>query len=131
MSAVAFSAAKIKVGDIDGLERFYSAALGFTVTARIEDGEGPSHIREIFLGLPGGGAAQFALIKFVNLPLPEPGEAIIALTVTDLETAIASVLAHGGSDLTGPVDVPSHNLRIAIVADPEGHQIELISQTAA
>lgn len=130
MSAVAFAAAKIKVWDIAGLERFYTAALGFTVTARIEDGEGPSQIQEIFLALPGG-AAQFALIKFVNLPMPEPGEALIALTVTDLDAAIASVLAHGGSDLTGPVEVPSHNLRVAIVTDPEGHQIELISRKSS
>lgn len=129
MSVTAFAAAKLKVSDIDGLERFYTSALGLAVTARIEEGEGPSHIREVFLAV-GHAPAQFALIKYVNQPLPPPGEAIVALAVNDLDAAIAAVVAHGGSDLTGPIEVPAHNLRLAFVADPEGHQIELLHQMA-
>lgn len=125
MSVTAFEAAKLRVSDIDALERFYTTSLGLVVTARIEEGEGASHIREVFLAV-GDAPAQFALIKFVNQPLPPPGEAIVTLAVNDLDAVIAAVVAHGGSDLTGPIEVPEHNVRLAFVADPEGHQIELL-----
>lgn len=127
MTTLAFAAAKILVGDIDALEVFYTEALGFAVTARIEDGAGPTRIREIFLGLDGA-PALLALIRFVNLPVPQPGESMIALMTADLDATIASILAHGGSDLSGVVEVPAHNLRVAIVADPEGHKLELIQK---
>lgn len=129
MTALAFAAAKIKVADIDRLEAFYTEALGFNVTARIEDGEGAAHIREIFLGI-GDAPAQLALIRYVNLPVPQPGEAIVALTTSDVEASIASVIAHGGIDLSGVIEVPDYKLRLAFVADPEGHQIELMQRTA-
>jgi predicted enzyme related to lactoylglutathione lyase len=128
MTALAFAAAKIRVGDIEALEAFYTKALGFTVTARIEEGEGQAHIREIFLGL-NGAPAQLALIRYVNLPVPQPGEAIVALMTADLDAAVASVVAHGGTNLTGAIEVPAYKLRLAFVADPEGHQIEIMQQT--
>jgi len=129
MTAIAFAAAKLVVADIDRLETFYCGALGFTVTARIADGEGAAQIREIFLGL-GNAPSQLALIHYVNLPAPQPGGAIVALMVDDIAATLASVLAHGGSDLSGVIDAPAYNLRLAFVADPEGHQLELMQRTA-
>lgn len=125
MTALAFAAAKLKVADSASLTAFYTKAFGFAVTATIEEGEGPNQIREVFLALPGG-PALLALLEYVNQPAPAPGEVIIALAVADLEASIASVVAHGGSDVTGIIPVPQHNLRLAFVADPEGHQIELL-----
>jgi len=130
MSAIAFALAKFKVGDLAVLEHFYTAALGFTVTARIEEGEGDHQIRELILGL-GGEQPHFALIHYPNQPVPLPGEAIVALVVADLESALAKVVAHGGTDQTGVIPVPDWNLKLAFVTDPEGHQLELMQKLPA
>jgi len=125
MTAIAFALARFKVADLAGLEKFYTRALGFTVTTRADEGEGEQELHEIFLGL-GGAQPQFALIHYPNQPTPQPGEAMVALIVDDLEATIAAVQAEGGRDVTGVIPVPEYKMKLAFVTDPEGHMIELM-----
>lgn len=130
MSAVAFALAKLVVGDLVGLEQFYTKALGFAVTARIEEGEDEHQLRELILGLPGA-QPLFALLQYPNLPTPQPGEAVIVLMVADIEAALAAVEANGGRKLTDVIPVPDYNMVLAYVADPEGHKVELMQMLTA
>lgn len=130
MTAIAFALAKFKVGDLAGLETFYTQALGFTVTARIDEGEGAHELHELILALPGS-QPQFALIQYPNLPLPQPGEAVVALMVDDLEATLAAVEAGGGRNVTGIIPVPDYNMQLAYATDPEGHTLELMQMLAA
>jgi uncharacterized protein len=62
---------------------------------------------------------------------PDPaggsGHVTFYVEVDDLEAAIARVAELGGSKLAGPIDIP--DARIALIADPEGHTIGLLSDT--
>jgi len=130
MTALSFAFAKLKVGDIASLEAFYTAALGFAVTARISVDEGDAPLRELFFGMPGAQKPDFALIEYLGQPVPAPGEALLSFMVADLEATIAAVEAHGGRSLTGAIEAPEWNLRLAFVTDPGGHEIELMQATA-
>jgi predicted enzyme related to lactoylglutathione lyase len=130
MTVLAFACAKLKVGDISSLEAFYTGAFGFVVTTRIAVDEGDAPLRELFFATPGSQKPDFALIEYPGQPVPPPGEAILAFSVADLEAVIAAVVAHGGRDLTGAIEIPEWAMRLAFVCDPGGHQIELIQATA-
>ncbi|WP_051209763.1 VOC family protein [Sphingobium quisquiliarum] len=129
MTAIAFALAKFKVADLEGLEQFYTRALGFVVTARVDEGEDLHEIHELIFALPDA-PPQFALVQYPNQPTPQPGEAIVALMVDDLEATLSRVEAHGGRRLTDVIPVPDHNMKLAYVADPEGHTLELMQMLA-
>jgi len=130
LTALSFAFANLKVGDISVLEAFYTGALGFVVSTRIEVDNGAAPMRELFFAMPGAQKPDFALIQYLNQPAPAPGEALLSFMVADLEASIAAVEAHGGRDLTGAIEAPEWNMRLAFVTDPEGHQIELMQTIA-
>lgn len=130
MTVLAFAFAKLIVGDISTLEAFYTGALGLVVTTRLEVGEGAAPMRELFFAMPGSTKPDFALIEYLGQPVPVPGEALLSFMVADLEATIAAVEAHGGRNLTGVIEAPEWKMRLAFVADPGGHQIELMQATA-
>lgn len=130
MTVLAFALAKLIVGDIVRLEAFYTGALGLVVTLRLEVDEGATPLRELFFAMPGSTKPDFALIEYLGKPVPVPGEALLSFMVADLEAGIAAVEAHGGRNLTGAIEAPEWKMRLAFVADPGGHQIELMQTTA-
>lgn len=114
----------IRVRDIDASLRFYEA-LGFERRGRLQfDGA-----YNIYLGLPGDGDT---LELTVNDGRDDPydlgtGYGHVAVTVDDLDQAVADLARHG----IEPEKPPYHpggraNIRICFVADPDGYRIELI-----
>jgi catechol 2,3-dioxygenase-like lactoylglutathione lyase family enzyme len=130
MTVLSFACAKLIVGDIAALEAFYTAALGLEVLVRLNVDEGDAPLQELFFAMPGGAKPDFALIKYTDRPVPPPGEALLTFMVADIEATIAAVEAHGGRNLTGAIEAPQWAMRLAFVADPGGHQIELMQATA-
>jgi predicted enzyme related to lactoylglutathione lyase len=60
-------------------------------------------------------------------PLPAyPREFWMAFRVADVDATIAAVEAAGGSVLRAGQDRSEHRVRAAVVADAEGHVIELV-----
>ncbi|WP_408591392.1 VOC family protein [Novosphingobium sp.] len=129
MAALSFAFAKLIVGDLSALEEFYTGALGFVVTTRIAVDAGDAPLRELFFALPGKVKADFALIEYLGKPVPVAGEVLLSFMVADLEASIAAVVAHGGRDLSGVIEAPDWQMRLAFVADPGGHRIELMQGT--
>lgn len=121
-----FAFTKLIVGDIAGLERFYCEALGLRVANRIEIDNGAWNLVETILAVGESAAPLLNLIHYPGRPVPPAGEAVIGFNVTDLDAVIAAAVAGGGSLAVPPVAVPEHGLRLAYVADPEGHTIELL-----
>lgn len=128
MTASSFAFAKIVVSDLDASEQFYSQALGLARVTYIEFGEEEGRLQEVVLGLPNAmpGAANLQLIHFPNRPLPAPGATVLGFMVDDLDATITK-LTDKGARITVPVlEMPEHHLRLAYVADLDGHIIELI-----
>lgn len=50
--------------------------------------------------------------------------------VDDADAVAAAAERGGGRILMAPRDVPDHGLRVGFVADPEGHEIEIVQPLA-
>jgi predicted enzyme related to lactoylglutathione lyase len=125
MGALAFSFVKIVVADLDAAERFYREALGLQLLGRSTAPDSDYAQEECFMGVPGAQTPQLLLIRYLSRPTPAPGEAWTGFDVSNLDETVTAVERGGGKLLLAAHDVPEYGLRVAVVADPEGHMIEL------
>jgi catechol 2,3-dioxygenase-like lactoylglutathione lyase family enzyme len=135
MAVVSFEHIGLSVADLERQCRFYSEAFGFCETHRTEiPGAG---VRIALLSGPGGAAVEFteradsAPQHFAD---PFEGAGIQgyfhwALTVDDLDTALASAVRHSARTVSQPAPARRPGIRFAYVADPEGNLIELLQHT--
>lgn len=129
------TATKLVVRDADAAERFYTA-LGFKLVSRNTGGEGETRQKQSWLSASGDMSTHLIVVsEFTELPPPRPiaypGEAWLAMFVADIEAACETVKQAGGSVVRAGKDQPEHQVRAAIVADPEGHIIELVGPIQA
>ena len=122
---------KLVVDDGEVLARFYEDVFGMKEVQRFDALATEDPHLEIFLstGSPEGGN-QIALLHYTQRPAPPPGEAVIAFMVEDVDAAVAAALAAGGSSTRAAETLPEHSFRYAIIADPEGHCIEVMQVVA-
>jgi hypothetical protein len=69
-------------------------------------------------GIPGG---------IGSAPEGSPGHVTFYVRVEDVEAALAKAEGLGATRVMGPMDIPSG--QIGLFADPEGHQVGLMTQT--
>lgn len=123
-------ATKVVVRDVDAAERFY-LALGLKPVARNEGGEGDVRQRQAWLSVTGDSASHMLILsQFLEAPYPAqpayPREFWLAFNVADVDGVCAATEAGGGKVLRPGEDRPEHGVRAAVVADPEGHIIEIV-----
>ena len=109
---------KLTVRDLDAQASFYRTVLGLEST--------PAQPGQVFLnGAPG----RPTLVLVAGDPAaPAPlGEAVLGFRVPDLDGVVDRARAAGGAVRVAPKPIPG-GMRVAVVADPEGHAIELIHQ---
>jgi len=130
MPATAFAFTKILVRDVTAAENFYTQVLGLTVLARVvREGEEP--VEETIMAVPGAETgARLIVERPIGRPLPSPGESITGFMVDDVDSAVTAAVGAGGSIVHAPMNNEEHGLRLAFVADHEGHVIELLQMLA-
>lgn len=121
----AYAFTKIIVADLAAMERFYCEALGLSVRTRIAVDKPGYTLRETVL-VVGESSTLLNLVQYLDRPCPAPGEAVVGLSVDDINAVIAAATGAGGSLVTPPVEIPDHQLKVAYIADPEGHLLELL-----
>jgi lactoylglutathione lyase len=128
MPALNFAFTKMVVADLAAAEHFYTSTLGLTRLTYIEFGEGSHALKEVILSIAGADpqVARLNLIHYPSRPTPAPGEAIFGFMVDDIEAALEAMIAAGGQIAVPLQDVPEHSLRLAFIADPEGHMVEIL-----
>lgn len=119
MAFVSMNLVVIRAADLDRSEAFYSA-LGLTFT-RHRHGDGPLHCAaEIFDG-------QSPPLVFEIYPAKENvdrRDAVrLGFCVADIDAAMEALIAAGGKIVSKAKD--SEWGRRAVVADPDGHRVEL------
>lgn len=123
-----FAFMKFVVRDLDAMVAFYESALGLVVTHKMDV---PSAL-EVVLS-PATDDPGFSLVLYQHKDGREISLASshgpLALFVADTDAAYASALAHGATSQAAPYTVSG--IRVAFVADPEGHALEFLSQPPA
>ena len=115
-----------RVFEIDRSVAFYEA-LGMEEMRRMPIGDDATNV---FMGLPGDGAR---LELTYNHDQSEPyeigtGYGHIALTVDDMEEALAELADSGIEPEKPPYTVREGGSRLCFVRDPDGYRIELIEK---
>lgn len=128
---VTWNYSKRIVANAAAAERFY-AAMGFkTMTRRVGGQENDeTHQEQIYMCTTGDGTLhQLILCRFPAYPPPKPvypGEAWLCFNVADVEEACRRAQQFGGTIFRAGEDRPEHGVRAAIIADVDGHYIEII-----
>lgn len=132
---IAMNATKLVVRDVGAAEGFYTA-IGLKIVSRNVGGEAEVRQRQSLLSATGDAHAHvLVLSQFLELPPPRapvyPGEVWLTFHVADVDATCATVRTAGGRIVRAGQDRPEHRIRAAVVADPEGHLIELIGPISA
>ena len=114
---------KLNVSDMDVMLQFYAKAFGFAVTMSFNEAEFLEHI----MGLPEQQAGPNLLLvayKDGRTITLGNGHGPVGFTVTDMESAFAAAMDAGASVVLEPFAMGQ--TRVAMLKDPEGHEIELV-----
>ena len=117
---------KIFVADLDQSIDFYSECLGFREQRRIDAGK----FDEVVLA-PAKQGASVVLCRWKDERAVECGGANgpTGYFVADVDGIAARMTDRGARTIIGPLDYAG--MRIAVLADPDGHQIELLGRNSA
>lgn len=114
---------KLNTPDMERALRFYSDAFGFTVTMTFDEPEFLEHI----MALPGQEAGPSLLLVEYKTGKPVdvgPGHGPVGFMTEDIETQFAK-LEDAGAKVTLPI-FEMGGTKIAMLLDPDGHEIELV-----
>jgi len=121
MAQAKFAFIKLIVGDLAAQQRFYEQAFGFTEQGRFETAD----FDEVILGQDGVDVTLMLLCYTDGRPLPDArAHGPTGFATDDIEAAHAACLA-AGATAKGPVLVVEGGVKVALLDDPEGHEIEL------
>ena len=114
---------KIFVNDLDRSIEFYGACLGFSEQRRIDAGK----FDEVVLA-PSKQGASVVLCRWKDGRDIARGHAQgpTGFFVADVDSIVGRMTERGASPVLAPLDYAG--MRIAVLADPDGHQIELLSR---
>lgn len=138
-AASADSVAGVRVGttDIDKAEAFYVAAFGLVTTTRFDVPDRPDNpgFKEVIMNFgdteEAARANTGAQVVIMTRPADEAAGSLahILFAVDDMTAAVDRATAAGATVVTPPVTLGG-GTTVAIVADPDGNQIELLSIAA-
>ncbi|WP_447761951.1 VOC family protein [Sphingopyxis panaciterrae] len=114
---------KIFVKDLERSIDFYGTCLGFSERRRIDAGK----FDEVVLA-PTKQGASIVLCRWKDGRDIERGDAQgpTGYFVADVDGIAGLMTARGANPVLGPLDYSG--MRIAVLADPDGHQIELLGR---
>jgi len=114
---------KLNTADMEAALEFYRAAFGFTVIMTFDEPDFLEHI----LGLPGQESGPNLLLvqyKDGRDVTPGPGHGPVGFDTSDITAAFDRAISNGAKCLV-PI-FETGGVKVAILADPEGHEIELV-----
>ena len=123
-----FGFTKLQVADLEKCAAFYTRAAGLTQQTRVDTDSGGRKLSEIIFNATMPGGASFVLIHYYDSPKPVVGELILGFQTSDIDGFVARAVEAGGSIVREAWEIAEMKIRVAFVADPEGHVIELVQQ---
>ena len=121
MSPAKLSFFKLIVRDLETSQRFYEQAFGFTVSDRFDTPE----FGEVILAQEDAGLSLILLSYKDGRALPDAAShGPTGFLTGEIEATHAAIVAAGGTP-KGPILAIEGGVKVAFLADPEGHEIEL------
>jgi predicted enzyme related to lactoylglutathione lyase len=123
---VRFGFVKFVVRDLPLMRNFYERAIGLAVDKVVDTPE----LTEVVMKIPGMAAGGTSLILYWNKDGREiivgNGHGPLGLYVADVDAAYARAVSQGATTDRAPFEAVG--MRFAFIVDPEGHEIEFLSQ---
>jgi predicted enzyme related to lactoylglutathione lyase len=124
-----FAFTKLVVADLEAAAAFYTAVFGMVEQGRVTATIADRVINEIMYEPTAPGAASFVLLQFEDRSAPATEELIVGFVTGDLDALVARAVANGGTVVDPIRAMPEHGIKVAFVADHEGHLIEVVELT--
>ena len=127
-----FGFCKLIVDDLEAAAAFYRRVFGIADWTRVTKDHsattgGP--IDEITFRPTANGGPSLTLLKLLDRSAPPLGELVLGFITTDLKSLLDRAIKAGGRITTPVEEQPEHRVKVAFIADPEGHLIEVIEMT--
>ena len=122
-----FSFAKLVVADLDASRRFYEAVTGVSNPQEITSKLAGRPLRELIYNDADGRPLPILFSHTDDQPAGK-GDMYLGFATPDINGFVDRALAHGGKllDPAHPSSASGGNVQVAVVADPEGHWIEVV-----
>lgn len=121
MSAGRFSFVKLYVADLDAMIAFYAAAFDMAVQVHIDEAD----FEEVLMRQEGHDFLLGLLCwKDGRHTDQRPAAGVIGFITQDADSAVGQAIKAGATLKRAPFDIPG--TRVALVDDPEGHEIEFV-----
>ncbi len=104
--------------DVERLVRFYTGVAGAVPADRVPE-DGPVFYQGLRIG-----DSDLGVVADEAVEAGSPGRVLVSIEVDDVDAALPSVTALGGSVEGGPTDMP-WGQRVAHVRDPDGNAVNL------
>ena len=113
----------INVSNMERAVAFYEGAIGLEITNRIQE----EKFREVILGTPDGARIQLAHHDGQDGPIEHSNAFWKHYVYTDdCKGLYDRAMAGGGTSVLEPQRLERWNVTVAMVADPDGYQLEII-----
>ncbi|MXO66847.1 VOC family protein [Altericroceibacterium endophyticum] len=122
-SAIRLSFFKLNTANMEAALRFYGDGFGFAITATFDEPDFIEHI----MALPGQQTGPSLLLvewKDARDVSVGGGHGPVGFEVDDLDAVYQRLLELGATGTVEPFDM--EGTKVAMLTDPEGHEIELI-----
>lgn len=120
-----FMFTKLIVADIDAVSAFYASVVGLVEMQRVEAVIDGRAVTEVVYMPTSPGGAMFILARFHDAATPATSELIMGFASQDLDGFVARATAAGGKVIEVPREILGAGMRVAFVADPEGHVLQV------
>ncbi len=128
--ADSLSFTKLVVADLDACESFYLTVFGLEKVARVTADIAGREIEETMFRSSSSGGTSLVLLAYADRTTPSSDEVILGVTSDDLDAFVERAVVAGGSVVDPVRTMAEHGVRVAFVADPEGHLIEVVQMLA-
>ena len=125
-----FSFTKLTVQDLDASVAFFQAVCGMRIKYRTTATINDRKAEEVVLDGAGEGEPTLVLWKWLDRKFEPNGEVVLGFLTPDIEAFVDRTKAAGGKVILPIQHNPDQGFSVAIVADPEGHEIEVIQSVS-
>ncbi|WP_420381796.1 VOC family protein [Novosphingobium sp.] len=120
-----FMFTKLIVRDLDAATAFYASVVGLVEMTRVDAAIDGRAVTEVVYMPTYPGGPMFILARFYDVVTPATAELIMGFATQDLDGFVARAEQAGGKVIEAAREIQGAGMRVAFVADTEGHVLQV------